>query len=341
MKKYIIICLSVICLCIGGLCYLYNLFVKKSNISIQDKEYLYIYPNYTFEDVVDILRMDFSLDNEYALRTVSDVKKYTNSIKPGRYHLSSGMNNNQLINLLRSGKQEPVQFTFNNIRKIEDLASVVSKQLFIDSLTFVQTVNSPSIQNRYGFSSHTILAMFIPNTYEIYWNTSIDNFLKRMYVEYQAFWNKSRMDKACKLGLKPLEIITLASIIEEETNSVKEYSKIAGVYINRLKKGWKLEACPTLKFALNDFSIKRILDKHLDTDSPYNTYKNLGLPPGPIRMPSPITIDAVLNCEQHSYMFFCAKSDFSGTHHFSRTLSEHNRYAKEYHRELNKRRIYK
>lgn len=174
----------------------------------------------------------------------------------------------------------------------------------------------------------------------MYWHTPVEDFIQRMYKEYRKFWTEERLVKARKADLSPMDILILASIVEEETNIADEYPVIAGVYINRLNKGWKLEACPTLKFAWGDFSIRRVLDKHMEIDSPYNTYKNTGLPPGPVRMPSIRVIDAVLNYQHHDYMFFCAKSDFSGSHYFSRTLREHNRHANEYHRALNIKRIY-
>ena len=262
------------------------------------------------------------------------------AVKTGRYRLVDKMNNNQLINMLRAGRQEPVHLTFNNIRTLEDFAAILSRQLGIDSTEFLQLARNAEYVKKLSFTPENFIGMFIPNTYQVYWHTPVEDFIQRMYKEYRKFWTEERLVKARKADLSPMDILILASIVEEETNIADEYPVIAGVYINRLNKGWKLEACPTLKFAWGDFSIRRVLDKHMEIDSPYNTYKNTGLPPGPVRMPSIRVIDAVLNYQHHDYMFFCAKSDFSGSHYFSRTLREHNRHANEYHRALNIKRIY-
>lgn len=335
--KYIVLCLFVLVSC---LLFSYYYFLKKSNTTVTDDGIIYIHKNDSFEDIVQILRKKNYLKNEYTFTKAAALKKYPQCIKPGRYCIVDGMNNNQLINRLRIGEQEAVHFTFNNIRTLSDFAKILSQQLPIDSTDFMQLANDTIIR-QYGFNSQNFISMFIPNTYQVFWTTTPTDFIKRMHKEYEKFWNSERLAKAQKINFSPIEIITIASIVEEETNKVNEYPIIAGVYINRLKKGWPLEACPTLKFALGDFSIKRILDKHLKIDSPYNTYRNIGLPPGPIRMASPQVIDSVLNYKHHDYMFFCAKSDFSGNHHFSRTLREHNQHASEYHRALNRIKIYR
>ena len=251
------------------------------------------------------------------------------------------MNNNELVNMFRAGNQVPVHFTFNNMRTIEEFANEAQEELAVSKDELMALLTDSDVRAELGFNSNTILAMFIPNTYEIYWNIPAMDLLKRMKKEYARFWNENRMAKAREIGLSPEEVITLASIIEEETVKAEEYPVIAGVYMNRLNKGIKLDACPTLKFVLGDFTISRILDRHMQIDSPYNTYMYAGLPPGPIRMASIKVIDSVLNYQKHDYLFFCAKSDFSGYHNFSRTLRQHNAYAREYHRELNKRKIWK
>ena len=191
-----------------------------------------------------------------------------------------------------------------------------------------------------GFTRETIPALFIPNTYEIYWNVSPERFMARMKQEYNRFWTEERRKKAEALGLTPVEVSTLASIVEEESAVADEYPTIAGLYLNRLKAGMPLQADPTVKFAAGDFALQRILDKHLAIDSPYNTYKYAGLPPGPIRIPSIRAIDAVLNPAHHRYFYMCAKEDFSGRHNFAATLAEHNRNANRYRAELNRRKIY-
>ncbi|MEG2791530.1 MAG: endolytic transglycosylase MltG [Odoribacter sp.] len=318
----------------------YYYFILQPNTVVKDDGIIYIREDDSFETVLLTLQSKEYIKNTTTLRTVARLKEYTQSVKSGRYRIQNGMNNNQLINMLRSGRQEPIHFTFNNIRTLEDFAGIVSKQLAIDSSDFLKLTQDSNYVEALGFTPTNFIAMFIPNTYQIYWNTTTVDFIKKMNAEYHKFWTAERLEKAKQAGFSPMDIIIIASIVEEETNQTSELPIIAGIYINRLNKGWKLGACPTLKFALGDFSLRRILDKHLEIDSPYNTYKNTGLPPGPVRMPSPQVIDAVLNYEHHEYMFFCAKSDFSGTHHFSRTLRQHNQYAAEYHKALNKRKIY-
>lgn len=315
-------------------------FVLSPNTTVKDDGIVFIRPGDSFETVLVTLRSKGYVKNENTLRRVATLKGYPQTVKPGRYEIKDGWNNNHLVNVLRSGNQSPVLFTFNNIRTPKEFAGIAGRQLNIDSVRFLSLLNDADFSRQYGFTPQNFIGMFIPNTYQIFWNISAEDFVKRMNREYKKFWNENRMEKAWKAGLSPMDVIIIASIVEEETNQTQEYPAIAGVYINRLKKGWKLEACPTLKFALGDFSLKRVLEKHMETESPYNTYKYAGLPPGPVRMPSIQVIDAVLGYQHHDYMFFCAKSDFSGTHHFSRTLRQHNRYAAEYHRALNRRKIY-
>lgn len=340
MKKWIRFSIILLFIALGMAGSGYYYFICKPNTLVQDNGILFILPGDSFETVMKLLQSKGYIQNEYTLRKVAELKKYPTSIKAGRYRIRNGMSNNRLINMLRSGQQEAVHFTFNNIRTWEDFAATLSRQLAVDSADFLKLVRDAEYVKTWGFTRENFIGMFIPNTYQIFWNIPAEGFIKRMHTEYRKFWTDERLAKARKAGLSPIEIMILASVVEEETNQTDEYSVIAGIYINRLKKGWKLEACPTLKYALGDFTIKRILDKHMEIDSPYNTYKNVGLPPGPVRMPSIKVIDAVLNYQHHDYMFFCAKSDFSGRHYFSRTLREHNRHASEYHRALNQKKIY-
>lgn len=318
----------------------YYYFLQRPNVTVPDNGIIFIMPGDSFETVKQLLLDKKYIRNTYTFTQVAELKKYPQSIKAGRYRILDGMNNKQLINMLRSGRQEAVRFTFNNIRTLEDFAGTLSRQLAIDSGAFLKIIRNPEYVKKLGFTPENVLGMFIPNTYQIFWNTDLEDFITRMYTEYHRFWNEERLDKASQAGLSPMDITIVASIVEEETNKTDEFPVIAGVYINRLKKDWKLEACPTLKFALGDFSLKRVLDKHMEIESPYNTYKYAGLPPGPVRMPSIKVIDAVLNYQHHDYMFFCAKDDFSGRHYFSRTLREHNRHAAAYHRALNRMKIY-
>jgi UPF0755 protein len=328
--------LSCIVLAIAGYYHLFH-----PNITVRDKGIIHVLPRSTFRQVIDTLRGRGYVKNSNTLLRVARLKRYDKSVKSGRYRLKNGMNNNEIINMLRSGDQAPVLFTFNNIRTLEELADVVARQLPVTAGEFLSRVNAPGNAETLGFTPSSITAMFLPDTYELYWNTSVEEFIRRMHKEYQRFWNQSRLDKAREMGLTPVEVTTLASIIEEESNKRDEYSTIAGVYMNRLKRGIKLDACPTLKFILGDFTLSRVLDKHIKIKHPYNTYMNAGLPPGPIRITSPLVIDSVLNYKKHDYLFFCAKSDFSGYHHFSRTLHQHNTHAREYHKELDKRKIWK
>jgi len=230
---------------------------------------------------------------------------------------------------------------FNNIRTLEQFSGRISEQIEADSIEIIKFLSKKENISKYGFNNATIVSLFIPNTYEIYWNISVANFVERMAKEYKKFWNYYRKQKAKNMSLSQSEVSTLASIVEEETIKNDEKSRVAGVYVNRLKKRMRLQADPTIKFALKDFSIKRILKRHLKVESDYNTYTNSGLPPGPINIPSISSIDAVLNYEKHTYYYFCAKEDFSGYHNFAKTLRQHNSNARKYQKELGKKRIYK
>jgi UPF0755 protein len=234
-----------------------------------------------------------------------------------------------------------VNVVINNARTPDDLVRRLSTQIEPDAAELIRLIHDEDFIGQYGFNRFTILGMFLPNTYEFWWNTSAKAFFTRMYHEYDKFWNNNRINQAKALNLDRNEIITLASILINETNKEEEYSRMAGVYINRLNKGIKLQADPTIKYALGDYERKRILKKDIQVDSPYNTYLHYGLPPGPIALPSIRAIDAVLNYEKHDYLFFCAKEDFSGYHNFARTLDQHNKNARSYQKALNLRKILK
>jgi UPF0755 protein len=243
--------------------------------------------------------------------------------------------------MLRSGSQTPVKFTFNNIRTIEQFAGRVAEQLEMDSVSLVNAVKESATLKEMGFDDESAAALFIPNTYELYWNIDANDFVEKMTNEYNRFWNEERRSKAESLNMNPIEVSILASIVDKETTKVSEMPRIAGVYVNRLKKNWLLQADPTLVFALGDFEIKRVLDVHKEIESPYNTYKYIGLPPGPICIPSIAAIDAVLNAEKHKFFYFCAKDDLSGYHVFARNMREHNKNAEKYRKALNKMKIWK
>jgi len=246
-----------------------------------------------------------------------------------------------MVKMLISAIQVPVKVTFNNVRTPEQLAGKISHQIEADSLSILGYFMNPETPAKYGFKKETLISMFLPNTYEFYWNTNAEGFFDKMKKFHDQFWTEERKSKANVINLTPEEVSTLASIIDEETIKKDERPRIAGVYINRLKKHMPLQADPTIKFALGDFTIRRLWTKHLEVKSPYNTYKNLGLPPGPINCSSISSIDAVLNFENHQYLYFCAKDDFSGYHVFAKTLMEHNRNASAYQMALNKEKIYR
>jgi UPF0755 protein len=281
------------------------------------------------------------LKNEQSFDWLAGMKKYPQKVKPGRYRLKDGMSNNALINMLRSGAQEPVKLVLFGIRKKEELAGRVAKKLEADSIAMLDALNHPVQLQKLGLTPESVLTLFIPNTYELYWNTSPEEFLHRMAKEYKNFWTADRKQKAAALGLSQTEVSVLASIVQSETNQPDDKPIIAGVYLNRLHCNMPLEADPTLVWAMNDFSIKRVLNEHKRIESPYNTYKYAGLPPGPITLPTMESLDAVLNAPTHKYIYFCAKEDFSGYSNFAETLKQHMENARKYQRELSRRGIYK
>ena len=296
--------------------------------------------NMNFNDVRNKLIQDTILNDVLSFSVLSKAIKYNQNIKSGAYKIKSNMSNYSLIKMLRSGNQTPINISFNHARKIEDLAKIITKDLNITNDEFMEFINNKK-NNLYGFNTKNIMAMFLANTYEVYWNISIESLFNKMHSEYTKFWSKERINKSNELKMSNIDISILASIVASETLKMDEANTIAGVYINRLKKNMYLQADPTLVYAANDFSIKRVLNKHKKIASPYNTYVNKGLPPGPIKLTTKEYIDAVLNYEKHKYIYFCAKDDFSGYHVFATKLSEHNKNAKKFQRALNKRKIYR
>lgn len=294
------------------------------------------------DDVTNILTKKKLVENAKTFRWLAERKNYKGEkVHPGRYKLFKGMTGNDIINVLRSGRQTPARVMFTNTRFKRDLAGKISQQIEADSAELVRLLNDDDFLRPFGFDKYTSMAMLVPNTYEFYWNTDARGFLTRMEKEYRRFWDDGRKEKLKRTGFTQLEVSILASIIQEESFRTDEYPAIAGVYINRLRKPMRLQADPTVKFAIGDFGVKRILKKHLETDSPYNTYRNDGLPPGPINCPSIKAIDAVLDYENHKYLYFCARSDFSGYHDFATTLDEHLRNARKYQKALNRNQIYR
>lgn len=262
------------------------------------------------------------------------------TLRPGHYVLDRSMSWKELVRTLGKGYQTPVRVTFHNIRTFERLAAVVSRYLEADSAAFLAAFRNDSLARAHGFTPEAFIGMFVPDTYEFYWNTPPEGFIDRMHKEYDRFWERSgRSEKLRAAGLTRNEAVTLASIVIEETKRRDEMPVVAGVYVNRLKKGMPLQADPTVKFAVGDFGLRRVLNKHLRAESPYNTYLHAGLPPGPICIPEPAAVDAVLDHGKHGYYYFCASPQLNGTHVFSRTLAEHDRAAAAYRRALDRRGI--
>jgi UPF0755 protein len=301
--------------------------------------YLLIPTGAGWQEVSDSINLHKLAKNPRSLEWVAQKKKYPDRVRPGRYKVTNGMSNGAFINMLRSGTQEPVDVVINIARTPEDLADRLAGQIEPTAEEILNLMKDNDYISEFGFTRQTILGMFLPNTYEFWWNTTPDAFFKRMFREYEKFWNNDRMAKARKTGLEPNEVITLASILINETNKKDEYRRMAGVYMNRLNTGMRLQADPTVKFALGDYERQRILKKDTQVESPYNTYLHEGLPPGPIALPTISAIDAVLEYERHDYLYFCAREDFSGYHNFSRSLVQHNKYARSYQKSLNRRKI--
>ncbi|MBK7213643.1 MAG: endolytic transglycosylase MltG [Bacteroidales bacterium] len=315
----------------------------KANVWLNNKESvsLDIRSGSDWDDVKGFMYTNGLIVQRNTFEWVAKLMKYPDHVKPGHYVITSGMNNRELISKLRSGRQDPVKLVFNNIRTKEDLAGHIASQIEADSASLIKLLSDSAYVSGFGFRPSNILTMFIPNTYAVYWNITPAKFMERMHKEYNNFWNASRVQKLDNIKLSRLEVMTLASIVEKESNKNDEKPDIAGVYMNRLKQNWLLQADPTLVFALGDFTIKRVLNVYKKIDSPYNTYMYIGLPPGPICMPSVASIDAVLNYRQHNYMYFCAREDFSGYHNFAVNQQEHELNARRYQEALNKQGIMK
>ncbi len=313
----------------------------RENVKADAEVRIYVPTGSSYDDLKDTLRSAGVLRNERNFIITSRLKSFGRAVKPGSFIIEPGMSNNNIVNMLRSGQQAPVNVTFNNIRTLGELAGKIGGQIEADSATLLAFLADENNYRADGFDRRTVISVFIPDTYQLYWSVDATAFYRRMLKEYRTFWNEDRKAAAEALDLTPAEVSVLASIVDEEASKADEKPRIAGVYINRLRQGIPLQADPTVKYAVNDFTLRRILNRHLDVDSPYNTYKFRGLPPGPIRCPSRSGLEAVLNAEKHEYIYFVARHDASGYHHFSRTLAEHNRYAAAYRRELNRRGIYR
>jgi UPF0755 protein len=322
--------------------YFWQIF-RTPNLNLEGKKpfALLIPKGTTFDGVLDSLKKNNMLNDEQSFRFLSKLMKYNENVKMGRYELRPDLANHEAIKKLRSGSQDPLTVTFNSIRLRQDLAQKVGAKFAFGPDSLGKYLDDPAVCRAYGFDTTTIVCLFIPNSYEMFWTIKPKALIDRMAVEYKKFWTPERQQKAKALNMSQSEVQTLASIVQGETNKTDEQPRVAGVYLNRLAQGIKLEADPTVIFALRDFGIRRLLTRQLSVDSPYNTYRHTGLPPGPINLPSISAIDAVLNAEKHDYLFFVVDARFNGYHTFSKTLSEHMANARLYQRALTERKIMK
>lgn len=341
--RFVIFALAVLIIAAIGVGYLLYRVIYHPNVWLGGKEEMSVYipSEADFEGVKQILYSHGIIINRRNFEWLAEKKKYPGNVKPGHYVIGEGMNNLQLINMLRAGKQVPVNVIFNNINTLEQLAGRVSQQIEADSADIIKLLNDSSFLSKYDLNPKTAGMLFLPNTYEFYWTTNAQEFIKRMSREYENFWTAQRKALADSIGLSPEEVVILASIVQKETSKNDEKPRIAAVYLNRLNSGWRLQADPTLIYAIGDYSIKRVLNIHKRVDSPYNTYKYAGLPPGPICIPSIASIEAVLEPDDNNYLFFCASPDMSGYHVFSKTHSQHIINARKYQKALDERKIYK
>ncbi len=340
MNKKVIFSIIAIVLIAGGIIG-FNYYQKIFGNNILKSGFLYIKSSDKLEDVANDLK-EFIKDQEDFL-WVAEKKKFS-IVKGGKYKIEEGMSNNDLINLLRSGNQTPIKISFNNQDTLEKLAGRIATQIEADSTSLIKAFKDSVFIANKKITEAQMLGYFIPNTYEFFWNTTGEQFRDRMFKESNRFWNKNRLEKAKKLGMTPNEVMALASIVQKEAAQVSERSRVAGLYLNRIRIGMPLQADPTIIYILKqqngqDFQVKRVLYKDLKIKSPYNTYLNRGLPPSLIAMPDISSIDGVLNYERHNYIYMCVNVEKLGYHAFASTSKEHSRNAKKYHNWLNKQGI--
>jgi len=314
----------------------------KPNVNVpKEGGFVYIPTGSTKADVIFHLEKSGLVDNMSSLTRAMERLEYGRKIYPGKYKIVHNMNNKKLVRVLASGMQTPVDLTFGSVRTRQRLAGIIARQIEPDSVSLLLAMRDEMLANSYGFNSENFIAMLIPNKYQMYWNMSVNDFFRRMNSEWEKFWKSNdRQAKLKRTGLTRVEVVILASIVSEETSKEDEMPTIAGVYINRLRKHMALQADPTVRYAVGDFTLRRVRTSHTKVRSPYNTYRQQGLPPGPICVPSTKAIDATLNYQQHDYMFFCASADFSGYHVFAKAYAQHARNATAYQRALNRRNIY-
>jgi UPF0755 protein len=337
-KKIFIIIAVIIVLVLGFVTVFFYLRYFSPNVTGK-QEYLYIRTGATYADVYKTIQDQGIVKDPASFNAAATGMHYIKRVKPGRYHLHEGMTNHRLINMLASGAQEAVELSFHNLRQKTDFAGFVSKKLEADSASIIHLLDSTQFIEKFGFNTDNVYVIFIPNTYQVYWNTSPEKFFKRMYANYEKYWTPERKQQAAAINLSPIQVSILASIVDAEALHDDEMPTIAGLYLNRLQKGMKLESDPTLIFALQDFTIKRVLNRDKAVISPYNTYLHTGLPPGPIMMPSENALNAVLGYKKSDYLYMCAKADFSGYHAFASNITDHNNNARKWREALDARKI--
>ncbi len=338
--KEVVLFLSLIIASVAG--YMYLKIYAKPAYFVDEFKLTKIKSDLNFDELVSTLIQDSVIRNKEDITLVSKLMGFDSrkSFPSGLYRFEKSNTVRELITILRSGRQTPINITFNSVRKVDELCGVIGEQIEVDSTELASYLFNQDNLDKWGYSKHNILSLFIPNTYEIFWNISKEKLIDRFVTENAKFWNTdNRKDKLEELGYSPAEVYTLASIVEKESNVKSERPTIAGVYLNRLDQGILLQADPTVVFASGQFDLRRVLNKHLAIDSPFNTYKYAGLPPGPICMPSISSIDAVLNAEKHDYLFFCAKPGYGQLHSFAKNLRQHNNNARKYRDWLRKERI--
>ena len=316
----------------------YRTFYSNNVAASEEMPPLKVYRSFSYDDLLKSFEEAGLLTDMKTFRRAAKHLELAGSFKPGCYTFETVMSNKDIVRMLANGWQKPVKITFQGyIRSLESFAAILGKQFEADSARFAEVLTNHEVMKNYGFEEESFIGMFIPNTYEFFWTVTPEKFIERMQREYDSFWTEERKEKAESVGMTRKEVSTLAAIVIEETKHKPEMPTIAGVYINRLRKGIPLQADPTVKYALKQKGITRVLNKHLKVDSPYNTYIHRGLPPGPITMPPVSAIDAVLNYQHHNYIYFCARETFDGQHNFASTLSGHMANARAYHRALNAR----
>lgn len=335
MKKFFGFLFILLLLAAGILAWLF--FMPATQFEEKGK-YLTVYEKQTAaQEIMDQLKDGTIIRNPSLFKMLATQLDVWKKIKPGRFEITKGQSLFNIIRMLRNNKQVSSKLVINKLRTREDLARIIGKNLRVDSATAIQFLNNNDSLQPFGVDTNTVMTLVIPDTYVFNWNTPVRKIISRLQAEQERFWTSERRQKATNQNLTTVQVYTLASIVEEETNANQEKGNIASVYMNRVAKGMPLGADPTIKFALKEFALKRIYFGHLQVNSPYNTYRNKGLPPGPICTPSVITIDAVLDAPRTNYLFFVASADFNGTHHFSETYAEHDKYAKAYQQALNER----